>query len=174
MIQKQGIFADPWLPEAMPLPVDALRSRVVTGPMPGFGPGRVAALAGLGGAPEGLGKVFTLTLSVPGIGSQKFSADVPYEDLAASAVQELKGQAIAALPSILNPALQQAGAYVTDTLWPTMQPKLRAELDRVITIAEGKVKDVEKRVTTKAVVVAGCLLLGVVGSAIFVIRSTRR
>lgn len=47
MIQKQGIFSDPWLPAAMLLPQDALRSRVVTGPMPGYGPGRVAALSGI-------------------------------------------------------------------------------------------------------------------------------
>jgi hypothetical protein len=47
MIEKQGIFSDPWLPAAMPLPADALRSRVVTGPMPGYGPGRVAALTGV-------------------------------------------------------------------------------------------------------------------------------
>jgi hypothetical protein len=57
MIPRQGIFSDPWLPAAMPLPVDALRPRVVTGPPPGFGRGRVAAAAGLALSPDGLGMV---------------------------------------------------------------------------------------------------------------------
>lgn len=125
---------------------------------------------------EGLGKMFSTELVTP-FGNQTFGVNVPYEQWTQEAVQYATGQlqplasqainyAVDELkpkiPGLLEPALKQAGAYVTETLWPTMQPKIRKEADRAINAA-----------TRNGSIIAAALMVTIIGSAIW-IRSGKK
>lgn len=117
------------------------------------------------------GKVFSTTLDAGPLGKQTFSVDVPLETLADSALKaaippamkyaiaELKPQ----IPSLIGPALDQVGKYAIDRLWPQLRPLMEHEVD----------KEVEKA-TKRGVVIAGVLLVAIVGSAAWVVKTTKR
>lgn len=114
-------------------------------------------------AAAGLGKVFSVNLTGTGPFpvSQTFAADVPYEAWTQEALAYAADKGFEALkpklPELMQPALSTAGNYVSNTLWPAMQPKLRQEADRAIAIATGR-----------AAVIASALMVTVIGSAIWI------
>ena len=114
----------------------------------------------------GLGRVFTATLKTPW-GSEKFSVDVPLENMAEAAMsaawppaeKRLKG----ALPGLMDTALKQAGGYMKSTLWPQMQPLIRKETDRVLADA-----------TKRLAVLVGVIVLAEIGTAVWIRRGIKK
>jgi hypothetical protein len=126
---------------------------------------------------HGLGKEFAVTLNTP-FGDKKFGVTVPVEDWMADGVSMAKSEVVSQMQPMIPPlvqqildlALPQAGAYVTDTLWPTLQPKLRVEVDRAIGIAEKKVNEVADEAKKTAAIIAGLLVVAMVGTSVFSAR----
>lgn len=104
---------------------------------------------------DGFGKVFSTTLKTP-VGNQTFSVDVPLESMADAALKAAMPPAMKyaiaelrpAIPGLLGPALDQVGQYAANKLWPMIQPKMQAEVDKTL-----------EEVSRRAAVVAGVLTI---------------
>jgi hypothetical protein len=130
---------------------------------------------------SGLGKVFSTTINTP-FGNQTFSVDVPYEQWAEDAInvavaqlQPLLPQLVqAVVPLAMNAALPAARTYILNTLWPDVKPKLRAEVDNALVKAGVKAGGIVSGVTTKASIIGGLIITGILGAAVFVVASKKR
>lgn len=121
--------------------------------------------------PHDFGKVFSTTLKTP-VGNQTFSVDVPLETMADAALKAAMPPAMKyaiaelrpAIPSLLGPALDQAGQYAANKLWPMVQPKIQAEVDKTLV-----------EVSRRAAVVAGVLAIVILtGTGLIVGRMKKR
>jgi hypothetical protein len=129
---------------------------------------------------HGLGKTFSTTLSTP-FGNKVFSVAVPVEQWMEDGVSMAKGEVVRQMEpmipgivgQVLDVALPEAGDYVTNTLWPSLQPKLRAEIDRAIGIAENKATEVANDAKKTAAIIAGLLVASMVGVSVFTARRSR-
>lgn len=165
LVATRGRSFPPGLPPSylgVPIRVVAAEPRTLRSQLPGNY--RLADAESFGASPDGLGKVFSMSLNTPW-GSKKFSADVPYEQVATSAVNYAVSQLQPHIPKLLDQALKQAGGYVTGTLWPQLQPKVRAEVDRAIAEARVVAEDAVDEATARAAVIASGLMVVIVGSA---------
>jgi len=130
---------------------------------------------------SGLGKTFETTITTPW-GGQKFGVSVPVEqwmqDGVAMAKTEVMNQFEPEIPGlvgkVLDVALPTAGDYVTNKLWPSLQPKLRVEVDRAIGIAERKVNEVKAEAQQTIAIVAGILVITMIGTSVFTARRVRK
>jgi hypothetical protein len=130
---------------------------------------------------SGLGKVFSTTINTP-FGNQTFSVDVPYEQWAEDAInvavaqlQPLLPQLVqAVVPLAMNAALPAARTYILNTLWPDVKPKLRAEVDNALVKAGVKAGGIVSGATTKASIIGGLIITGILGAAVFVVASKKR
>jgi hypothetical protein len=126
---------------------------------------------------HGLGKDFAVTLQTP-FGDKRFGVNVPVEDWMADGISMAKSEVVSQMQplipglvqNVLDMALPQAGSYVTDVLWPALQPKLRSEVDRAIGIAETKVDEAMTDAKKTAAIIAGLLVFSMAGAALFVAR----
>ena len=130
---------------------------------------------------SGLGKTFETTLTTP-FGNQKFGVTVPVEqwmqDGIALAKTEVMNQFEPEIPGlvgkVLDVALPTAGDYVTNKLWPSLQPKLRGEVDRAIGIAENKVNEIYSDAKKTVAIVAGALVLTMIGTSLLNSRRIKK
>jgi hypothetical protein len=128
-----------------------------------------------------LGVMFSPSITVLG---QTVRADIniPVEDLASSAVnlavdqlRPLIPQLVeAVVPPAMAAALPAAEGYILNTLWPKVKPKLRSEVDLALQKAGVKAGGVVSEATTKASMVGGLLIVGLLGAAVFVVRARRK
>lgn len=126
---------------------------------------------------HGLGKDFAVTLTTP-FGDKRFGVTVPVENWMADGISMAKSEVVSQMQplipglvqNVLDMALPQAGSYVTDVLWPALQPKLRSEVDRAIGIAEAKVDEAMTDAKRTAAIIAGMLVVTMAGASLFIAR----
>jgi hypothetical protein len=128
-----------------------------------------------------LGYTGTISLETP-FGKQNFSVKVPVETWMQDGVAMAKDEVVRQMEPMIDPLVKQvldlalpaAGDYVTNTLWPSLQPKLRVEVDRAIGIAEKKVNEVKTEAQKTIAIVAGLLVLTMVGTSLLTARRVRK
>lgn len=130
---------------------------------------------------HGLGYTGTVSLTTP-FGKQDFSVKVPVEqwmqDGISMAKSEVMNQFEPEIPGlvgkVLDVALPTAGDYVTNKLWPSLQPKLRGEVDRAIGIAENKVNEIYSDAKKTVAIVAGALVVAMIGTSLLTSRRIKK
>jgi hypothetical protein len=130
---------------------------------------------------SGLGYTFSPSLSILGQ-TYRANVNIPIEDLASQAVnlavaqlQPMIPQLVqAVVPPALEAALPAARTYILNTLWPDVKPKLRAEVDLALAKAGVKAGGIVSETTTKASIIGGLLITGVLGAAVVVVLNRKK
>lgn len=130
---------------------------------------------------SGLGLNFSPSLSILGQ-TYHASVDIPIEDFASQAVNLAVAQLQPLIPGLvqqvvplaMNAALPAARTYILNTLWPDVKPKLRAEVDLALQKAGVKAGGIVSETTTKASIIGGLLITGILGAAVFVVLKKKK
>jgi hypothetical protein len=130
---------------------------------------------------QGLGVSFSPSFSILG---QTVTAHVnlPVEDLAQQGINLAMAQLQARVPELvqavvpaaMNAALPAARDYIIHTLWPDMKPLLRNEVNVALKKASAEAGTIVTSTTKTASIFGGILITGILGAAIFVVRSRRK
>lgn len=115
-------------------------------------------------APVGLGWTGTIKVRTP-LGTERATITVPVEQAVDFAMNRAEQRVNAMLPGLMDEALTRAGGYVTSELWPQMQPKLRAEVDRAMRKGEIVAEDAVDTATQRAAILGGVMILTIAGAA---------
>lgn len=111
-----------------------------------------------------LGWTGTIKVKTP-VGTENASITVPIEQAVDYAMSRAESKMNAMLPGLMDQALNRAGGYVTEELWPQMQPKLRIEVDRAMQKADNIATETKDDALTGAAILGGVLVLTIAGAA---------